>query len=164
MVLAGGRSSVVLGAEPAVDRQPGADALGRLPPKLWTTPREQDASRPTVTTGTLSLRSVTARFSPPGLPRSIRTDRGLSRLDPGQDPLEPRRSSGRRTPARGLEVGQEDDFLLADRGGVQHVVDLLECGRQIGPPCGDRQLADLFLHLVQVVRGVADDDPRRVGP
>ena len=52
-------------------RTPSARAL----PKLRKFARIKTGS-PIVTTGTSSFRSVTARFSPPGFPRSITTDRG----------------------------------------------------------------------------------------
>ena len=136
-------------------RTPSAVSRARTPsaraaPKLRKVARIKTGA-PTVTTGTSSFRSVTARFSPPDFPRSITTDRGRLASSRATARLERVGRLGRRPPARGLQVGQENDLLLGDRRDVEDAVDLLEGGRQIGAAVGLRQLADLFLDFAQVV-------------
>ena len=47
-------------------------------------------------------------------------------------------------------------------GDLEHPVDRLEGGLEVGPPVGQRQLGDLFLDLGEVGRRIADHDPGRL--
>ena len=111
-------------------------------PKLCSTAR-MSTVLPTVTTGASSLRSVTARFSPPDLPRSITTERGLRSSTRASTRLAASAPSGG-PPARGLQVGQEHNLLLGDRRDLEHAVDRLERRGQVGAAVRDRQLVDLL--------------------
>ncbi len=72
-------------------------------------------------------------------PRSITTERVLRPGQIGHGPLEAPRSSPlplRLSPARRLEVGEEDDLLLGDRRGFEHAVDALRSSRPGRSPWG----------------------------
>jgi hypothetical protein len=160
-VLTGPQVLGILGPETSVDRKPGANAIGRGAAEVPDDAADQD-SPPHRHNRRVELQVGHRPVLASRLPQVDQDRSGLPRLDPGQDPLEPLGHLTGRTPACGLEVGQEDHFLLIDRGDVQDAVDRLEGGREIDAPVGDRQLADLLLHLLQIGRGIADDHARRL--
>ena len=88
-VFAGRQVERFFGPEPAVDRQPRTNTVRRRAAEIVQAPCESIAVVPTDTNGAASLRSVTARFSPPVLPRSITTQRDPAVLDAREQMLEP---------------------------------------------------------------------------
>ena len=129
-------------------------------PKLRTTPAEQDArahGHDRDVEFQVGHRPILG-----ALLAQVDQDRmGLAGHELRQGPLQAIGRTRRRTPARGLEIGEEHDLLLGDRGRIQDAIDGFEGRRQVGALVGDRQVGDLLLDFLQIVGRRPDDDPRR---
>ena len=132
-----GRSSVCSGpSRPSTIRR-AATPSALLGPEVVDASRGPGSRRPTVTTGVVSADVRHRAVLAPGLAQVDDDRPRLARLEPCQDPLQALVArAARLPPARGLEVGEEDDLFLGDRGGVEHPVDGVEARARSVPPCG----------------------------